>query len=320
MDNLFAFSFSFDASFPSCLLSTFQQSAKMCVFYFVLFFAMLLSFSSETSACKHRGGFQYNVSSICPESNNSKHYIEVDGRHVPFGSRNLRIQLEEPSAPAKIVCDNKFETFRPDGNQVRVTYLTHIVYIQVFWSEKFEGPTGPGLQCVVEAFSNACPGRPSNNHTCVYEVQTSYFSSSTVRKAVEVKTEVALVVEQMAIAEGISRTEERIVVNVYSVDKRSYIAIPAGFRFCSYSEAVSVNDYLAPTGFKWSCKQPTFVQTTKITGRCSDFLLCESRSPCPLADDQSPSGSGKKSANPQPVEMLLALCMIVSSNLANYIG
>ena len=296
----------------------------MCLFSFVPFFALLLSFSSETSACKHRADIEYNVSSICPESNNSKHYIEVDGRHVPFGSRNMRIQLEEASKRAKIFCDDKIETIiwdsQPIGNQVRVTYLTHIVYIQVFWCETLEGPRIPEMQCVVEAFSNACPGHPSNNHTCVYEVQTSYFSSSTVRKAVEVKTDVALVVEQMAIAEGISRTEERIVVNVYSVNKRSYIAIPAGFRFCSYSKAVSVNDYLAPTGFKWSCKQPTFVQTTKITGRCSDFLLCESRSTCPLADDQSPSGSGKKSANPQPVAMLLALCMIISSNLANYIG
>ena len=281
---------------------------------------MLLSFSSETSACKHRPGFKYNVSSICPESNNSKHYIEVDGRHVPFGSRNLRIQLEEPSAPAKIVCDDKFKIFRPDGDQVRVTYLTHIVYIEVFWCGKFEGPIGPGLQCVVEAFSNACPGRPSNNHTCVYEVQTSYFSSSTVRKAVEVKTEVALVVEQQAmLGDGVTRTEERIKVKVYSVNKRSYIVIPAGFRFCSYSEVFSVEDYLSPTGYKWKCKQPSFVQTTKITGRCSNFSLCESRSPCPLEDDQLPFGSGKKSANPQPVTMLLVLSIIVCINLANYI-
>ncbi|CAB4045245.1 Hypothetical predicted protein, partial [Paramuricea clavata] len=271
-----------------------------------------------TSGCKSLGTSSLEIKSICfgikPNSSENP-YIEVDGRPVPFGSRHERIQLENPSTHATYICDEKLGTFSwnstENANQLRVTYGFDVLYIEAFWCDSFDGPKRANLHCVVEAFSSSCPGLVSHNHTCVFEVHTDRFSSDTVRDAVEVKTEVAVMVRNLAASFGVSHSKERTVVKTYSVSSRSYIVIPAGFRFCSFSEVISEEDYLSPTGFKWRCKLPTYVQTTMITGRCSIHSLCESQSLCSTATtDQPRARAAKKSAEAQPVAMLLALCMI----------
>ena len=298
------------------------QTTKMCLFFFVSFLGFLISFPSTTSGCRRVDLIKSKVEYLCKESSHSAKYVEIDGRRVPFGTRNMRIQLEEPPDKFDLVCQEEAWAIsltkgKGKGNQVRVTYVNDTIIMKVFWCDRFDGPTQAGLRCAVEAFSSACPGRVSDNHTCVYEIKTRRFSSDTVRKAVEVKTEVAVTVRGKAgVSAGVTHTNEREVVNAYTVDSRSYIVIPAGYRFCSFSKASSSKDDLAATGFKWTCNLPTFVQTTMITGRCTDLKLCESRSPCSSADSQ-PSGNGKRSAEAQPVTMLLALFLIVSSNLAN---
>jgi hypothetical protein len=154
----------------------------------------------------------------------------------------------------------------------------------------------------------------------VFEVKTNRFSSETVTSAEEVTTEVAVTVREKAqVKVGVTHSKEKTIVNTYTVDSRSYIVIPAGYKFCSFSEVNSKKDHSgqSPTGYKWSCNLPTFVQTTKE--RCTDLTRCESDSPCSIASSQ-PLGSGKKSAEALPVVMLLALCMIVGCNLANCIG
>ncbi len=168
-------------------------------------------------------------------------------------------------------------------------------------------------------YSTACPGQVGDNHTCVYEVKTTRFSSDTVRKAVQVTTEVAVRVREKArVSVGVSHTKEHTVVNTYSVDSRSYIVIPAGYRFCSFSKVVSKKDYLAETGFKWSCKLPTFVQTNMISGRCTNLAQCESKSPCSTTHSrQTRQRSEINCGSASAVAMLLALCMIVSGKLAN---
>ena len=160
-------------------------------------------------------------------------------------------------------------------------------YITVHWCNSFSGPKKSGIHCAVEAFSTACPGRIGDNHTCVYEVRKKHFSSDTVRNAVEVKAEIAARVKKADVSAGVTRTKEHTVVNTYSVNSpRSYIVIPAGYRFCSFSEVNSVKDHLAATGLKWECKLPTYLQTRSITGRCTNLSLCETQSPCPTTDTQ----------------------------------
>ncbi len=259
---------------------------------------------------------------ICARLNYS--YILVDGRHVPFGSENVRIRLEESTKQVDVSCGGHNDIIywtnsKKDGNQIRVSFIENTIKLHVYWCESFKGPEKAGERCAVEAFSTACPGQVGDNHTCVYEVETKRFSSDTVRNAVQVTTEVAVQVREKARGSvGVSHTKEHTVVNTYSVNSRSYIVIPAGYRFCSYIKAVSTEDYRAATGFKWSCKLPKFIQTNMISGSCAYLTLCGSKSPC--SNTRSHPDSGAKStavAQPQPVAMLLTLCMIVSGKLAN---
>lgn len=287
----------------------------------VSFLAALFGFLSDASGCTFvaKGSITFP---ICLTHNHT--YIEVDGRRVPLGTEtDIRIQLEEPSRVIEVTCGSHsgsltWPTVKKDANQVRVRYLEDRINLHVYWCDSFEGPKKAGIRCAIEAISTACPGRVGvDNHTCVYEVQTGRFSSNTVRKAVQVKTEVAVTVrDQAKVAVGVSHTKEHTVVNTYSVESRSYIVIPAGYSFCSFSKVHSVEKYLSPTGFEWKCNLPTFVQTT-TSGRCTKLSLCETQAPCPDSHGQLPdSGPENKSAVAQPVAMLLVLCMIVSINVS----
>jgi hypothetical protein len=243
-------------------------------------------------------------------------YVRVVGRNVPLGTHEMRIQLEEPTREVSLYCGKFSVTYswkyaKKDGNQIRVSFLQGFVHVYVYWCDNFDGPEQAGIRCVVEAFSTACPGRVDRKHTCVYEVVTEHFSGASVRDAVEVTAEVAVRVREKAGGSfGLPNTQENTILKTHLDGDRSYIIIPAGYRFCSYSEVISEENDCTATGFIWSCKRPTFVQTNKIGGRCTDLSLCENKSPCSASDNQ-PSCIGAKSAMAQPVAMLFALCMIV---------
>jgi hypothetical protein len=289
----------------------------------VSFLAALFGFLSIASACTLLG--QKSITfPICLADNHT--YIEIDGRRVPYGTEtDIRIQLEDPSRITEVECGAHsrlvpWPELTKDANQVRVRYVEGQINLHVYWCDSFEGPKKAGIRCAIEAFSSACPGRIGvDNHTCVYEVKTSRFSSNTVRKAVEVKSEVAITVRDNAkIATGVSHTKENTVVNTYTVQSRSYIVIPAGYSFCSFSEVHSIDERLSPTGYEWKCNLPTFKQTTTISGRCSKLLLCETQAPCPDSHKQLPdSGPENKSAVAQPVAMLIGLLCMIASVISN---
>ena len=246
--------------------------------------------------------------------------IEIAGRRVPVGTENVRIRLEKPSREIIINCQrhHKYYSWRSsmkDGNQVRISfYSDYFVRAQVYWCDSFDGPKNSTTHCAVEAFSSVCPGIVGDNHTCVYKVQTRSFSSKTVRNAVEVSTEVAAVIRQkVQVSSGVSYTHERVQVNTYTIDRQSYIFIPAGYRFCSFSEALSVEDYLSATGYSWRCKAPTFVQTTIVNGRCTDLTLCEARSPCPAFNSDNQGNRATHLAKSTVAQPLVILLLFVIS-------
>ena len=287
-----------------------QQRADMFSLIFVSVLAVLSSLSARVSACSFiaEGSFQY---SVCLDHNHST--IFVDGRPVPYGTSNMRIQLEEPSTKVKVVCGSHilplhWAKTNKNGNQVRVSFIENSIRIQAYWCDDFDGPKKAGIRCAVETFSSACPGNVGDNHTCVYKVKTRSFSSDTVRKAVEVKTEVATEIREKAkVSVGVSHTQERVRVNTYTYEKQSYIVIPAGYMFCSFSKVISVSDYLSPTGFSWRCKAPTYFQRTTINGRCTVLALCETQAPCSAS--KVPISGAKSTAVP-PVFILLLLCVM----------
>ncbi len=302
----------------------------MLLLTFVSFLSVLVSLPSETSGCSPVTEQSFS-NHTCSRLNYS--YILVDGRRVPFGSENVSIQLEESTKQVNVSCGGHNDIIYwtitgKDGNQIRVSFIENTIKLHVYWCESFKGPEKASKGCAVEAFSPACPGQVGDGHTCVYEVKAIRFSGDTVRNAVQVTTKVAARVREKARVSVslLSHTaEEHTVVNTYPVDSRSYIVIPAGYRFCSFSKVVSKKDYLEATGFKRSCTLPTFIQTNapfRFSERCTKLALCKTKSPCSTSPSPRPShpDSGAKSAavvQPQPIAMLLALCVIVSGKLAN---
>ena len=219
---------------------------------FVVFFVSILAvLVSEASGCT----FVARNTSINVAKCSYFNYISVAGRHVPLGKHEMRIQPEGPTREVSLYCGRYSDTYswkyaKKDGNQIRVTFLQGHLHIKVYWCDSFDGPRKAGIHCAIEAFSTACPGRVDHNHTCVYEVVTKRFSGESIRNVVEIETEVAVRVRKFYVSAGVSHTKERTVVKTYSVESRSYVVIPAGYRFCSFSEVISKEDYLAPTGFK----------------------------------------------------------------------
>lgn len=287
-----------------------QQRADMFSLIFVSVLAVFSSFPSRVSACSFitEGSFKIKE---CPGYPGST--IVVDGRHVPYGTQNMRIQLEEPSKRVSVVCRSivmykHWEHKNRKGNQVRVSFIDSFVRIQVYWCDSFDGPKKAGIRCAVEAFSSACPGKVGDNHTCVYKVNTRSFSSDTVRKAVEIRTEAAAEIRKKAkLSAGVFHTQERVRVNTYEYEQHSFIVIPAGYLFCSFSKVTSVEDYHSATGYAWRCEAPTYYQTTTINGRCTILALCKTKSPCSASKEPT---SGAKSTTFQPVPILLLLCVM----------
>jgi hypothetical protein len=316
-----------DAPLLSCSIVYKSAYAVMSLLFFVPFLAGLLCLPSKLNIVSGCNLVARN-NSVNVRNCLSYKEINVAGRRVPLGKSDMRIQLEEPTRDVSLICGRHSGVYswkyaKKNGNQIRVSFLEGYLHLEVYWCDSFgDDPERAGIRCAIEAFSTACPGRVGNNHTCVYEVETKRFSSDTVRKAVQVTDKVVLqVLDKAQLSAGVSHTKEHTVVNTYSVNRRSYIVIPAGYRFCSFSTVTSKKDPRRATGFKWSCNLPTFYQINRISGRCTDLALCESKSPCAASDNQpSGTGSGAKSAVAQPVAMLLALCIIVSGKLANCVA
>ena len=265
-----------------------------------------------SSACSLIGQVSFPFQE-CRTSNHDS--IQVAGHRIQRGTENVRIRLGKPSRKITIICKQfdkiySWASSMKDGNQLRVSYYSeYYVRVQVYWCDNFDGPKKASIHCAVEAFSTACPGKVGDHHICVYKVQTRSFSSDTVRNAVEVSTEVAAEIRRkVQVSVGVSYTHERVRVRTYTVERVSYIFIPAGYRFCSFSEVHSVEDYQSATGFSWRCKLPTYVQSTVVNGRCTDLSLCDDRSPCP-ASTTSPS-NGAKSTAVQPLAILLLLLYV----------
>ena len=177
-----------------------------------------------------------------------------------------------------------------DANQVRVSYLEGVLHITAYMCDDLSGPTEAGKRCALDAYSSACPGDTRRNHTCVYEVEKAFFSAEKTTNAVEVGVETSQFVK--GLAPLIKITHGKTVLKTVSYQSKSYVVIPAGYRFCSFTDAVTVKNPQAPTGFEWKCSLPKFFQA-KTSGACSDDSRCE-KSTCTSPKDYLPPSRGVK--------------------------
>ena len=241
-------------------------------------------------------------------------YLLVEGRYVVYGEQEVRLRYRKPTKIVSINCRQHSHKYKlkHNVNQVRVSSLKDRFYIKMYWCDSFDGPTKVDQQCAIEAFSTACP---HGSLPCVYEVETDHFSSKSVRNPAEVKEDIAAKIRHKAAPISVSQSEERTILTTYSFQSKSYIVVPAGFRFCSYSKVTSERFYDAATGFRWRCGSPRYLRTKAKTKRCTNVLLCDKQSPCPVSK-KSPN-SGTKCAVLQPVGILLIVFAKLFSMLAS---
>jgi hypothetical protein len=310
----------------------------MSLLSFVYFLVVLLTLLSGTSGCDLISEDKYLLTTICPESNSSERYIEIAGRHVPLGSSDMRIKLKTLSRQASYLCDGKLGIiswrWKKWGNQIRVNYLNDTIDINVYYCYGLNDyPERADIRRCVDETTKYCHYAYDTN--CVFEVKPYRFKGYTAEHAVLLSKKAgANVQEKVKASHGLylsyPNSRERVPIETFSVDDLSYIIIPHGYAFCSIIEVYSVQDDSSATGFKWTCSyNPTFLQTSQPFERCTNTTQqCDNNSPWQCAprnnantDQLQPtSGIRKTSAEAQPVAMLFALCMIVSSNLANCIG
>jgi hypothetical protein len=207
----------------------------------------------------------------------SSSVITIASQKVYKRSEDVRIKLTGSHSEATWFCGSSKErlAWGEAANQIRVNFLSDgTVQWTVYNCDDLSGPERAGIECSDEAFSTACPG--GTNDTCVFEVSTSTSFIDKTTTTVQVSGEVAQQVSASTTATiSGSVTQERSMAKKVEVNQKSYLIIPAGFKFCSFSDAKSVKDVLAPTGYKWQCSLTKFVQAKlSYNGPCSNLPKC----------------------------------------------
>lgn len=232
--------------------------------------------------------------------------VTFASQRIRKGSRDVRITLSQRESELSWHCGNSKErvAWGEPANQLRVNYLSDgNVQLTVYNCDDLSGPKKAGEICSDEAFSTACPGIKGSNHTCVFQVSTSTSFIKEASTTVEITGKLAKDIKGGASAEisgGISHTQSN--TKIYKYEDKSYLFIPAGYRFCSFSIATSKKDVLAPTGYKYECSE-TYFRQTEVHGGCSGEKKCEKRQ---CISSQPAGSNGSEILNFQ-----LAFCFVI---------
>lgn len=248
------------------------------------------------------------------------HYIDqiviASRTKVPKGVIDLRITLVEPQKNVRFFCgpNSGYLNWEKTGkyaNQIRVSYLKGVLHLTAYKCDDLSGPSEAGERCAIDAYSSACPGDRRSNHTCVYEVEKAFFSAEKTRNAVEIGAATSSLIRELSLSFKVSHS--RTTLKTVSYQSRSYIIIPAGYRFCTFSDAVTVENPEAPTGFEWKCSLPKFLQS-ETTGACSNYSRCE-KSICTTPEEFPALSRGVKSAPHSDQAFNLVLLMGVAVHI-----
>lgn len=211
----------------------------------------------------------------------SSEIITIASQEIRKGAEDVRVKLIGLQKKDHWFCGNTKEelAWGEEANQIRVNFKNDgTIQWSIYKCDDLSGPVAAGIKCADEAYSTACPGDPKSNVTCVFEVEesTSFIDKTTT--TVQVEGSVAKDVKGITGDISGSVTHERSKATVRKFGTKSYLVIPAGFKFCSYSNAASVKNVQAPTGFEWQCSGTQFVQAKlSYTGTCSSLPKCKSR-------------------------------------------
>lgn len=227
--------------------------------------------------------------------------ISVEGYDIKKNSTNVRVTLPGLQTEAAWNCGPHFEKVKwgQKANQLRVHFQsTGEVQWRVYKCSNLAGPKKSGDNCAVAEVITFCPGDPdgNNSESCVYEVTTGYEGERRVTTITQVSAELGVEVEKGdgKGSAGVSGGSSKEVSDVRKVtyESKQYLVVPPGYSLCSFTNNTSEADKDAPTGFKWVCYLPRFVQ---IRGNfenvpCTTVKKCAS-GVCP-ADSKVSIGEG----------------------------
>ena len=147
------------------------------------------------------------------------------------------------------------------------------------------GPKSAGLNCAVPETTEFCPKfHEANSSACVFELKkstshvnqktTTVSVTGTLRGEVEKKAGPLTATASAEVKGGVSHSVTKAKNVTY--ESRHFLVIPPGFSFCAFTNNTSVPDVNAPTGFRWRCSFPQYVQAAErfSNGRCSSLEIC----------------------------------------------
>ncbi|KAJ7339338.1 hypothetical protein OS493_005731 [Desmophyllum pertusum] len=214
--------------------------------------------------------------------------ITVAGQTV-YKGETKRIQLPGEQKQVRWYCGSSEErtAWNTPANQLRVMYQSDgSVRWSVYKCADLSGPKKAGLKCAVPETTEFCPkfSGAVNSSACVFELKksTSHVDQKTTTTSIEgtLSAEVekeAGPLTAKASAEGKAGVSHAITkAKIVTYESRQFLVIPPGFSFCAFTNNTSVPDVNAPTGFRWRCSFPSYIQSEErfSNGRCTSLEIC----------------------------------------------
>lgn len=216
-------------------------------------------------------------------------YIVVEEQKV-YKDMTKRIKLPGMQTEVRWLCGSSQErtAWNTPANQLRITYQKDG---SIRWSiykcteVALSGPKSAGLNCAVPETTEFCPKfAGANSSACVFELKkstshvnqktTTVSVTGTLRGEVEKKAGPLTATASAEVQGGVSHSVTKAKIVTY--ESRHFLVIPPGFSFCAFTNNTSVPDVNAPTGFRWRCSFPEYVQAAErfSNGRCSRLEIC----------------------------------------------
>lgn len=225
-----------------------------------------------------------NTSDKCRSAN----YIKILEQEVHKGTEK-RIKLPGWQREIRWLCGSSEERTAWDtpANQLRITYQSDgTVRWSVYDCPDLSGPTKAGLRCAVPETTEFCPKfNGANSSACVFELKkstshvdqktTTVSITGTLRAEVEKKAGSLTAKGSAEVQGAVSHSITKAKIVTY--ESRQFLVIPPGFSFCAFTNNTSVDDVNAPTGFRWRCSFPEYIQAAErfSNGRCTSLEICK---------------------------------------------
>jgi len=207
----------------------------------------------------------------------------------PEAEVSKRIQLPGLQREVRWFCGSSAErtAWGTPANQLRVFYRSDgTIQWRVYKCDDLSGPKKAGENCAVPETTEFCPKFDGvNSSACVFELKksTSHVSSKTttvsiegtLRAEVEKKAGPLTAKGSAEVKGGVSHSFTKAKIVTY--ESRQFLVIPPGFSFCAFTNNTSVADDLSPTGFRWRCSFPEYIQAQErfSNGRCTSLQICD---------------------------------------------